>query len=120
MGFALESWQLPVIRTKRYIEEDKRRVGSFFLYVTRRGVGGGLKILYSFNVLCGWSPTACMCSCDNMQEAHDGLIRDTPKTVYMVAICPRGNLPYIQNCTINDTVFNLNYPVGSWIHLPYK
>ena len=44
----------------------------------------------------------------------------TPETVYRVAICPRGNLPYIWNYPINNTVFNLIYPVGSWIYLPYK
>ena len=44
----------------------------------------------------------------------------TPETVYRVAISPRGNLPYIQNYPINNTVFNLIYPVGSWIYLPYK
>ena len=41
-------------------------------------------------------------------------------TVYRVAICPRRNLPYIQNYPINNAVFNLIYPVGSWIYLPYK
>ena len=44
----------------------------------------------------------------------------TPETVYRVAICHGRNLPYIQNYPINNTVFNLILPVGSWIHLPYK
>ena len=44
----------------------------------------------------------------------------TPETVYRVAICPGGNLPYIRNYPINNTVFKNIYPVGSWIYLPYK
>ena len=44
----------------------------------------------------------------------------TPETVYRVAICRRGNLPYIRNYPICNTVFNHIYPVGSWIYLPYK
>ena len=44
----------------------------------------------------------------------------TPQIAYRVAICPRGNLPYIRNYPINNTVFNHIYPVGSWIYLPYK
>ena len=44
----------------------------------------------------------------------------TLETVYRVAICPRGNLSYMRNYPINNTVFNLIYPVGSWIYLPYK
>ena len=44
----------------------------------------------------------------------------TPETVYRVAICPRGNLPYIRNYPIYNTIFNLIYPLGSWMRLPYK
>ena len=34
--------------------------------------------------------------------------------------CPRGNLPYIRNYPIYNAIFNLIYPVGSWIYLPYN
>ena len=37
-----------------------------------------------------------------------------------VAICTRGNLPYIKKYPTHNTVFNLMYSVGSWIYLPYK
>ena len=47
-------------------------------------------------------------------------ILHTPETVYRVAICRRGNLPYIRNYPICNTVFNHIYPVGSWIYLPHK
>ena len=40
----------------------------------------------------------------------------TPQIAYRIAICPRGNLPYIRNYPINNTVFNLIYSVGSWIY----
>ena len=46
--------------------------------------------------------------------------RCTPETVYRVAICPGGNIPYIRIYPINDTVFNLIYTVGSLTFLPYK
>ena len=45
---------------------------------------------------------------------------NTPETVYRVAICPRGYLPYIRTYPINNTIFNLIYPLGSWMRLPYK
>ena len=38
---------------------------------------------------------------------RNGWISYTPEIVYRLAICPRGNLPYIQNYPINNTVFNL-------------
>ena len=37
---------------------------------------------------------------------------NTPETVCRVSICPRGNLPCIQNYPINGTVFSLICPVG--------
>ena len=41
------------------------------------------------------------------------LATDSKNTVYRVAICPRGNLHYIRNYPINNTVLNLIYPVVS-------
>ena len=46
------------------------------------------------------------------------ILCSTPEPVYKVAICPRGNVPYIRNYPINYTVFNLMYPVGSSTYLP--
>ena len=37
---------------------------------------------------------------------------NTPQIAYRVSICPRGDQPYIRNYPINNTVFNLIYPVG--------
>ena len=40
----------------------------------------------------------------------------TPQSLYRVAICPRGDLPFIRNYP----VFNLMYSVGAWINLTYS
>ena len=48
------------------------------------------------------------------------ILNNTPEIVYKVAIYPSGNLPYIRNYPITITFYNLIYPVGSWIYLPYK
>ena len=44
----------------------------------------------------------------------------TLEIAYRVAICPKGNLPYIQTYPINNTICYLIYPVGSWMHLQWS
>ena len=48
-----------------------------------------------------------------VDEGLEGTVHPyTPKTVYRVAICPRGNLPYIQIYPISNTIISSTFPTN--------
>ena len=64
----------------------------------------GFGVCCVFTVKCGSNANTVANNCTYIQESY------TPQIVYRVAICPGGNLPYIQITTI----------VLPFIRLPYK